>query len=187
MNLNLTVHSVTALGPSCVDPAWLCWIETHPGLAGWVQALGVLATIIIAILSPMWSEYLVERRLKRTAAIKAANAASRAAGSAEAFVQGADGWGEDPAFDRAFPRQAFESALADLRSAETNLPHLGLVGPALARFSMAFVGFVDLTQQMPDARRAGKLPEFVEFMRRRCADLANQHRAIVRALGFEAE
>jgi hypothetical protein len=29
-----------------------CWIESHPGLASWVQAIGAIAALVIAILIP---------------------------------------------------------------------------------------------------------------------------------------
>ena len=34
--------------------ALLCWIEHHPGLAGWLQAIGSLLAIAIAIMVPYW-------------------------------------------------------------------------------------------------------------------------------------
>ncbi|MFL8988637.1 hypothetical protein Q8X48_12940 [Pseudomonas sp. QLc11A] len=37
------------------------WIESHPGLASWVQALGVLITIVVAIVVAKWPE----KRLRR--------------------------------------------------------------------------------------------------------------------------
>ena len=44
----------------------LRWIECHPGLAGYIQAIGVVITIIIAVLGPPLARYL-ERRKARAA------------------------------------------------------------------------------------------------------------------------
>lgn len=35
--------------PICTDLAVLCWIEAHPGLASWVQAVGSIAAIMAAV------------------------------------------------------------------------------------------------------------------------------------------
>lgn len=55
------------------EPNWaLKWIECHPGLAGYIQAVGIVATLMIALLGPplvrgleLWRAY----RDRRTATI----------------------------------------------------------------------------------------------------------------------
>ena len=49
----------------CVDVAALCWIENHPGLAAWMQAVLSVAAIAIAILVPVWMAHR-ERRHRQT-------------------------------------------------------------------------------------------------------------------------
>lgn len=35
----------------------LCWIEHHPGFAAWLQAIGSLLAITVAIIVPYWQTH----------------------------------------------------------------------------------------------------------------------------------
>lgn len=61
-------HEREKMREPCLDPSWLCWIETHPALAGWFQAVGSIAAIVVALLVP-YVQHEVQRRreLRRTA------------------------------------------------------------------------------------------------------------------------
>lgn len=39
-----------------------CWIESHPGLASWVQAVGAIAALIVAIGFPILHQLCLEKR-----------------------------------------------------------------------------------------------------------------------------
>lgn len=184
MSVQLTIGTRAA---TCTDPQWLCWIEAHPALAGWLQVVGVLATILIALFSPWWTEIIVQGRLRKHAATRAANAMARAVGTADAFVRGVEAWGGDAAFDRAFPQTMFETALNDLRLAEADLPHLGQAGPPVATFAMSFEGFIQLTQSLGAARERGELAEYVRFMEQRSQELAAKRSAILKQLKIKVE
>lgn len=40
-----------------------CWIESHPGLASWVQAVGSITAVGIAMIAPIWHQKSQETRL----------------------------------------------------------------------------------------------------------------------------
>lgn len=42
--------------------SWLRWIECHPGLAGYLQALGVILAVVIAFLSPQIAGWYAKRQ-----------------------------------------------------------------------------------------------------------------------------
>ncbi|HTW34840.1 MAG TPA: hypothetical protein VMD53_09495 [Rhizomicrobium sp.] len=51
--------------------SWLRWVECHPGLAGYIQAIGTIGAILVAILAPViatqWQSHLEYRaRLQRS-------------------------------------------------------------------------------------------------------------------------
>lgn len=52
-----------------VGDAVMCWIETHPGMASWVQAIGSIAAIIATALGTRWqilkSKYIQEENEKK--------------------------------------------------------------------------------------------------------------------------
>ncbi len=52
----------------------LDWIEAHPGLAGWVQAIGTIAAIVFAVALPM----IQRRAAERAASIAARSPVTRA-------------------------------------------------------------------------------------------------------------
>lgn len=45
-----SIH-VAQAAKSCSDPAILCWMESHPGLASWAQFAGSMLAIMIALLA----------------------------------------------------------------------------------------------------------------------------------------
>lgn len=59
------------LSERCVDVAVLCWIEGHPGLATWLQAVFSVAAIVVAMTVPVILErraiQRVQKRLHRRA------------------------------------------------------------------------------------------------------------------------
>lgn len=36
---------------SCTDAAWLCWVEAHPGLAGWFQTVGTFVALALTLVA----------------------------------------------------------------------------------------------------------------------------------------
>src|SRR5271168_1205969 len=59
-----------------IEPnSWLRWIECHPGLAGYVQAVGVVGTLMLALLGPPVAqliEFVRERRARNKTTISVA-------------------------------------------------------------------------------------------------------------------
>lgn len=52
---------------SCQEVALLCWVEAHPGMASWVQAVGTMAAIIGAFVigqMPIWEQRRREKQLQ---------------------------------------------------------------------------------------------------------------------------
>ncbi|HEY2071783.1 MAG TPA: hypothetical protein VGG48_19640 [Rhizomicrobium sp.] len=44
---------------------WLRWIECHPGLAGYLQAVGVVGTLVLALLGPLVARWIGRFRERR--------------------------------------------------------------------------------------------------------------------------
>lgn len=58
---------------ACSGWTWVCWLDAHPGLAAWVQALGIVVTLLSAVVAaqlPIWNTARRERQ-KRISAILA--------------------------------------------------------------------------------------------------------------------
>jgi hypothetical protein len=52
---------------TCQEIALLCWVEAHPGMASWVQAVGTVAAIIGAFIigqMPIWEHRRREKQLQ---------------------------------------------------------------------------------------------------------------------------
>jgi hypothetical protein len=63
----------------CVASAtdWLQWIECHPGLAAWVQAIGTITAVLIAVFLPLWLEHRAHRERSRVIRLETQAAFSR--------------------------------------------------------------------------------------------------------------
>ncbi len=147
----------------CTDAAWLCWIEAHPGTAGWIQAVFSIIAIVVALLAP-WAldtskEAFRQKRLRRVT-VDAMGMASAAvtviADTAEnAEMRKLFGTEED-----AFPHQSFDIA----RTAIDAMPLVEIDDVALVRlaqtFKVKFAGalseidhFKDFSDDDEDCRR----------------------------------
>jgi hypothetical protein len=62
---------LAAIGAFSLVAAIPNWFEKRPGLAGWVQAIGALLALAIAIVAPVWQTEETERRA-RSAELRAA-------------------------------------------------------------------------------------------------------------------
>ena len=60
------ITAVLAKEP-CTGWSGLCWIESHPGLASWVQAVGAISALILAVGLPYLQTWQRERGFRRTA------------------------------------------------------------------------------------------------------------------------
>ena len=56
------------MSESCHEAAWLCWVEAHPALAGWFQAIGSIAAIVVALMVPYVQHQVQQRRERRRVA-----------------------------------------------------------------------------------------------------------------------
>lgn len=63
---------------ACSDPDWLCWVEAHPALAGWFQAIFSVLAILAAIAVPLLLAWLDASRHKRRLHIAAFRASTAA-------------------------------------------------------------------------------------------------------------
>jgi hypothetical protein len=50
---------------ACESDTLLSWIECHPGTAGWVQAIGAIVALAIAIFVPLWMARSTDRTKQR--------------------------------------------------------------------------------------------------------------------------
>ncbi len=81
---------------ACTDPAVICWIEAHPGLAGWFQAIGAILALVIALGLPALQGWLRKRHLRHAAFVSASSAVNHlrlfAATAREGVALDADYW-----------------------------------------------------------------------------------------------
>lgn len=53
---------------ACSDLGWICWLDAHPGLAAWAQMIGVVVTLIGALIAaqlPLWHARKQQQRDRR--------------------------------------------------------------------------------------------------------------------------
>lgn len=161
----------------CTDVAWLCWIEAHPGTAGWIQAVFSIIAIVVAFLAP-WvldasKEAIRQKRLRRvtidamgmaSAAVTVIADTAENAEMRELFGTEAD----------AFPHASFDIA----RTAIDTMPLVEIDDVALVRlaqsFTVKFVGalseinhFKDFADDDEDGR------QWAAMVRQRDQELAS--------------
>ena len=137
----------------CTDAVWLCWIEAHPGLASWIQAVFSIIAIVAAFLAP-WvmevaKERIRQRRLRRVAveAMALASAAAKTFADAMADPELRKSFGENP---EGYPHYIFEearSALSAVNGPEIDNFHLK---QALQTFRVQFAGMATDLDYMRD-------------------------------------
>lgn len=70
------------IADACTAWTWVCALDDHPGLAAWVQALGIIGTLVAAQI-PIWAA----RRQQRESRREHAAAAGIALATAEGFFR----------------------------------------------------------------------------------------------------
>lgn len=45
---------------ACTDPAILCWMEAHPGMASWAQFVGAMLALVVALLAAWLPRYFAK-------------------------------------------------------------------------------------------------------------------------------
>lgn len=147
---------------TCFDARWLCWIEQHPGLASWVQAVGTILAVLVAVLVPTLSAWLSERaRIKEARGISL-KAMALAGGATKAFVEGARAHGHDDAFDEAFPDELFDNADNELSMAVAMGSLLGEEEASVFLARMKLRSFIRDARKVKRARDEGSLKRLLE-------------------------
>lgn len=63
----MSTITTVAEQPACTDWSWMCWVEAHPGLSSWVQAVGAIVALAVAILIPLIATWIQHARLRKVA------------------------------------------------------------------------------------------------------------------------
>ena len=102
----------------CSDFAALCWIEAHPGLASWLQAIFSVAAVVVAILVPMIMASNERRRRQERLSRHALDAAGTVAAAIEVLANAAADAEKRKVFgvSGGYPMHTFTSARETLTS-----------------------------------------------------------------------
>jgi hypothetical protein len=176
------LQGIRVLIMQCADPLWICWIEAHPGLASWVQAVGTIAALVIALMVPIISQSFADRAARRRHHHRMTEAVVAAAGSAAAFAEAVAQTENTEKFWLIFPKHSFDQAEAALLAAQAEFHFLNSVGRAqFIKFRLLFTNFVNNTALYDDFRSQDKLAAFSVLMKERADEISEtMHRLLDR-------
>lgn len=156
----------------------LCWIEAHPGLASWVQAMGSLLALAIALLIPTITQWTADEATRRRTRTDIANTIEMCVGFSKAFLISIS---EDltECNDDTFPNGIWEKGKGALARAENLASSLGSDAVQdLYLFIMQYDHVCRITTLYRSTFEAGNLDKYVELVSRIVKDLDVQADAV---------
>jgi hypothetical protein len=145
---------------TCPATALLGWIECHPGMAAWVQALGAILALAVAICVPAWMARSTDRLNRRRFLTSVASIGGEAQ---ECFANAAMKCGASEASGQSFIRSVEAFHRFRIASAAMNgipvhqLPSYGLTRSVIELQGMMAEGMMQLDAALNEIQSHGSL------------------------------